>query len=188
MRRPITATLLALALTGALAAPARADFNTTGTLSGDATLTPTGTPGVFVQNFTGTGDDTTFGAFTTTTQSTIDFRNPPSVLITDGMLTQTFSNGMLFAAGSGSGTANGMGMATATFDLIITGGTGFFLGAKGTETVTTTITLTSPTTTSVTGSYTGSISVVPEPGSLALSAMGAAVAAAVSLLRRRRGE
>src|ERR1700675_1230268 len=101
MRRPITATLIALVATVGLAVHVQGGV-ITGTLSGDSTLTPTITPGVFVQNFTGDGDDTTFGSFTPQSLSTIDFSNPPAILISNGMFSETFLQGTLFGTSSGS--------------------------------------------------------------------------------------
>jgi hypothetical protein len=152
-----------------------------GTLSGDSTLTTTGSPGVFVQNFIGDGDDATFGSFTAASQSNIDFSKPPQIAISGGSLTETFSNGTLFGTSSGDGTASGQGTATVTVDFAITGGTGFFAGASGEVTASESITSTSPTTESITGSYTGSLTLAPEPGSLTLLAAG------LGFLWRRRG-
>lgn len=169
MLRSLAATLIALVGMGSFAAPLHAEL-ILGNLSGDSTLTPTGTPGVFSQNFTGEGDDTTFGSFDVNSTSTIDFSDPPHIVVTDTMFTEIFSDGSLFGTGSGGGTANGMGAATVTLDLVITGGTGIFKLAKGDAVATETLTLTSPTTVSANGTYTGTLSTVPEPGSLALLA------------------
>jgi hypothetical protein len=75
MTHSFAATLIALVAMGRLAVPVHADVvNISGTISGDATLTPTGTPGVYVQNFSGDGDDTTFGSFTPASTSTRRFQ------------------------------------------------------------------------------------------------------------------
>src|SRR5450631_1826494 len=95
-----------------------------GSFDGVATLTPTSTPGVFIQNFVGDGTDATYGAFDATSQSTVDFSSPPNITITDGTLSEVFAGGDLFGTGSGTGMANGHGSATFTIDFIITGGTG----------------------------------------------------------------
>ncbi len=158
---------------GALSVPAHAGV-ITGTFTGDSTLTPTGTPGVFIQNFSGDGDDTTFGAFTPLSQSTIDFSHPPNILISNGTLSETFTNGTLLGTSSGSGTASGLGTAAFTINFVITGGTGDFAKFTGEATLTGTITQTSPTTESLAGSYTGAISAVPEPSTLCLLAIGLA--------------
>jgi hypothetical protein len=186
MRHPITATLTALVIMGGLAVPVQGE-SITGSLSGDSILTATNTPGIYTQNFTGEGDDTTFGAFTSQSQSTIDFSKPPAITLSDGSLTETFSNGTLFGTSSGSGTANGMGTATVTIDFVITGGTGFFAGATGEVTITGTITTTGPTTESFSGSYVGTLSTVPEPNSLTLLALAMIPGAIVGGLQRRRG-
>jgi hypothetical protein len=186
MSRPSAVTLIAVVMMGGFALPVRGGV-ISGTLSGDSTLTPTGTPGVFVQNFTGDGDDATFGSFTPQSLSTIDFSHPPDILISNGNLTETFTQGTLLGTTSGSGTASGHGTATFSIDVVFTGGTGLFAGATGEATITGTITSTSPTTESITGSYAGSLSTaVPEPSTLTLLAPVAAVAAVVVVLRRRR--
>src|SRR5271165_3429943 len=131
-----------------------------GSFDGVATLTPTGTPGIFIQNFAGDGTDATFGAFTATSQSTVDFTSPPSITITNGILTEVFAGGDLFGTGSGSGTASGHGTATFTIDFIINGGTGIFEHQHGEAIITGTITQTSPTTEAIDATYTGSL--VPE--------------------------
>ncbi len=172
LRHTIPATLIALAALAGLAAPASAT-SLAGTLSGDATLTPTGMPGVYVSNFSGEADDVTFGAFTLSGQSTVDFSHAPSVTIESGMFSETFSNGTVFGTDSGDGTASGKGTATVTIDLLVTGGTGAFAGVKGEITATEMITMTGKTTESITGSYTGSVSAVPLPAALPL--FGAAV-------------
>jgi len=142
-------------------------------------------PGIYVQNFTGDGDDTTFGSFTPASQSTIDFSNPPTILITSGMLTETFSNGTLFGTTSGNGTASGHGTATFTIDFVITGGTGFFAGDMGEATLTGTITSTGPTTESITGSYSGSLTSTPEPATITLLGIGIAGMAGYGWRRRK---
>jgi len=185
MSRLIAAHLVALVGLAALAMPARAG-SLKGTFDGDATITPTGTPGVYIQNFTGDGDDVTYGSFTPSSTSTIDFSSPPKIRITNGMLLENFANGSLFGTSSGSGMGNGMGVATFTIDFVITGGTGFFANVTGGEvTLNGTITQTSPTTEAISnGSYVGSFS-VPEPSSLTLLAPAAALAAVVTFRRRR---
>jgi hypothetical protein len=186
MRLLITTTLVALVVMGGHVASVRGDL-IVGTISGDSVLTPTGTPGVFVQSLMGEGMDTTFGSFAHESQSTIDFSLPPDILISNGTLVETFAQGTLLGISSGRGTASGVGTATVTLDIVFTGGTGLFAGATGMATLTGTLTRTSPTTQSITdGSYTGSLTIVPEPNSLALLVSGGAVLAAVVVRGRRR--
>jgi hypothetical protein len=113
MVRSFVASLIALVTMAGIAVSVSAG-PISGTLSGDATLTPTGAPGVFTQNYTGDGNDTTFGSFTVQSTSTVDFSHPTNVVISDGMFTETFSAGILFGTSSGEGTASGVGTATFT--------------------------------------------------------------------------
>jgi PEP-CTERM motif len=128
---------------------------------------------VFAQNFTGDGIDVTYGAFTAASQSTVDFSNPPQILISDGQFTEVFAQGKLFGTSSGNGNAGGQGTATVTLDLVFTGGTGVFAGFTGEGTATETITRTSATTESLTGTYTGELtSAVPEPSTWTMLLLG----------------
>jgi hypothetical protein len=154
-----------------------------GTFDGVATITPTGTPGILTQTFSGDGDDTTYGSFTPTSTSTVDFSDPPKIVITNGMISLVFGSGELDGTSSGTGMGNGSGMATFTADFIITGGTGIFANDVGKVTVTGTLKTTSPTTEAVTASYTGSLSTVPEPSSVLLVA-----AALAGVAWRRRDQ
>jgi len=168
----MAAPLLLLVVMVGLIVPAHAD-SLSGTFDGNAMLTPTGTPGVYIQNFTGDGTDVTFGAFDVTSQSTVDFSNPPNIVFTDGMLNETFMNGTLFGTGSGTGTASGHGTATFMIDFVITGGTGIFKGDHGEAMITGDITQTGPLTEAISNaSYTGTL-VTPEPSSLGLLLFGA---------------
>ena len=145
-----------------------------GSFDGVATLTPTSTPGVFIQNFVGDGTDATFGAFDATSQSTVDFTNPPIITITNGTLSEVFAGGDLFGTGSGSGMANGHGIATFTIDFIITGGTGIFEHQTGDAIITGTITQTGPLTEAIEATYTGMLG-TPEPSSVSLLLLGASM-------------
>ena len=184
MVNTITALLMPTLVMGGFALPLHAGIMISGTLSGDATLTAN-SQGVYVQNFSGDGDDTTFGSFTSQATSNVDFSAPPAVTISAGMLTETFPNGTLFGTSSGSGTASGLGTATVTIDFIITGGTGIFAGASGETTFTGTITATSATTESITGSYVGTLSTVPEPASVVVWSGLLALSSVVQRWRRR---
>jgi hypothetical protein len=149
-------------------------INISGTFDGDSTFTPTANTGVYAQSFSGEGEDTTYGSFTSSSQSTIDFSSPPTIAISDGMFLEKFSEGTLFGVSSGNGTASGLGTATVTLDFIFKGGTGLFAGDTGEITVTETITRTSPTAATISnGSYTGTlITATPLPAALPLFATG----------------
>jgi hypothetical protein len=163
LSRLIQATLLVAALVVPLHAS-----HLSGNFDGVGTLTPTGMPGIFIQDFTGDGTDTTFGAFDIVGQSTVDFSHPPNFTITNGTITLTFSNGTLFGTSSGEGVGNGQGMGTFQGDFLITGGTGPFEGFTGDLTLTGTIVRTSPTTETVSASYQST----PEPSTLGLLGTG----------------
>jgi len=158
-----------------LIVPAQAG-SISGVFDGTATLTPTNTPGVFIQNFMGDGTDTTYGAFDVTSTSTVDFSSPPTITITNGMLQEVFAAGTLFGTGSGSGRANGNGTARFTADFIVTGGTGIFGRVHGTATIMGTITQTGPLTEAISNAaYTGTLTSVPEPSSISLLVLGASL-------------
>ena len=137
-------------------------------------LRPPAHPECTFRTSSGDGTDATYGAFTATSQSTVDFTSPPSIIITNGMLTDVFAGGKFFGTGSGSGTANGHGTATFTVNFIITGGTGIFEHQTGSATIIGTITQTSPTTESIDATYTGNIG-TPEPSSFSLLFLGASM-------------
>ncbi len=143
-----------------------------GTFDGNATITADGSPGLFTQNFAGDGDDNTYGSFTPTSQSLIDFSGRSDLTITDGTMTDVLDDGELFGTTSGSGAITGRGTATFTVDFEVTGGSGIFAGDTGEVTYTGTITRTSLTTESIEGTYTGSISTSPEPSTWPLLASG----------------
>jgi hypothetical protein len=185
MRRLLAVALALLAAFGSLAVSASAGA-ISGSLSGDATLTPTGTPGIFTLNVTADGIDPTLGPFTSQSTSTANFTNPPHISITNGTFTETFAQGTFFGTSSGQGLGNGKGTATITLDLVITGGTHHFERANGELTITATIVTTGANSVSVTGTYTGNLSSVPEPSTLGLLAPVAAIGAVVTLRKRRR--
>jgi hypothetical protein len=186
MRPSITAAVVVFVALAGFVLPAHAEL-LSGTFSGESTLTPTGTPGVFVQNFTGHGVDATFGSFTAQSTSTIDFSRPPSITVSGGILSEVFSQGSFSGTSSGDGTASGRGTATFEADVVITGGTGIFAGATGEVTLTGTITATSPTTELITGgTYTGSFTPIPEPSSFSLVTVAIVVGAGALFRQGRR--
>jgi hypothetical protein len=74
-------------------------------------------------------------------------------------VTDTFAGGTLFGTFTDSGTVSG-GVSTGTLALIITGGTGAYLGYTGTETETATVT---DATGAFIGTGTGSLTTTPLP-------------------------
>lgn len=186
LRRPAASRFLVLATLGLLAVPAEAD-TISGSFEGVGVLTPTQTPGVFEQDFTGVGEDTALGPFTTQSHSTVDFSLPPDLVFSEGMVSLTFAQGTLLGTSSGTGTASGLGTATFEVALVFTGGTGLFAGATGGATITGTIVSTGPTTNRVTASYDGSLTLIPEPGSLTLFALGAAALVGAPIWRGKGG-
>ena len=179
MMRTPSVSLAALLVTAGVIAPAGAG-PISGSFEGDSIFTPTAIPGVLAQTYTGEGTDTTFGSFTVQSNSIVDFSSPPAISVNNGTLTETFAEGTLFGTFSGEGTTSGTGIGTATAEWVFTGGTGLFTDATGEGTVLQTIVKTGPTTASGSATYTGTLSLVPEPGSLAL------LATAVFLFYRRR--
>ena len=151
-----------------------------GTLMSTATITPTGTLGVFDVNSTGSGTDSLSGAYTTTSMYIVTFTSPTTNIFS-GSFVNVFSQGTTFGTFTGSGTATGADTSTITEDGLTTGGTGIFAGITGKFTVTGTATQTGPTTNSFTGTYTGSIT-TPEPSSLALMLAGIGL---LPLMRKR---
>jgi hypothetical protein len=76
MIRSLAATLFALVMMGGLAVSAQADSTaTSGTVTGNSTLTATADPFVFDSNFAGSGVDTVSGNFTTTNMGTTKFNS-----------------------------------------------------------------------------------------------------------------
>jgi hypothetical protein len=178
MKRSMTLPFMALVVLAGVTAPACAGA-ISGTVSGITTITPTNAPNVFIQDLTGEGNDTVLGSFSMQSQSTVDFNNPLDIIISNGMCSQTFSEGTLTGICYGSGTTTGVGTGTFTTFIVFTGGTGLFAGATGGMTVTGTEMTTGPTTGTITASYVGTLSSVPEPGSLALLASAVAIGAIV---------
>jgi len=183
MIRTVVAIPMALAAFSCAVAPVRASI-ISGTLNGASTLIATGNPGIYTQDFSGDGDDFTYGSFTPMGISIIDDSNPSAFTITHGGFLEAFSEGTLFGTDTRSETARGPGGETVTIDFVITGGTGLFAGATGEFDATVNVTAISPTTDSESGTYIGTLTLAtPEPGSLILFGSAAVV---VFCMRRRR--
>ena len=91
-----------------------------------------GWPGIYTKNFTGDGTDDIYGAFTPSSNSTVNFSKSASdpvqrvVYSWIPLRTEPCS-----APVRGHGIGNGSGMATFTIDFVITGGTGIFAEVTG---------------------------------------------------------
>jgi len=172
------------------------DITLGGTFSGDVTLTPTVTDGVYTQSFAGQGYDSNFNSnFDVSSSSTVDFSSPSSLSFSDGTFTLTLASsgggspvmgnpdgtGALTGSVAGTGTIGSGGAATFTVSFTITGATGQFTGlagSMGSATVTGTLTPTGPNTQALgNGAYSGSLSPVPEPSAAILMASSLAVMA-----------
>jgi hypothetical protein len=129
MRRSITAAFVALVVLGGLVALARAG-SISGDISGDTVNTPI-SPNIFLQSFSGEGDDTVLGSFAMQSQATVDLGNPLDIVISNGTRSQTHAEGILYGISSGSGTTTGMGTGTFEIEIVFTGGPGCLRGPRG---------------------------------------------------------
>jgi hypothetical protein len=149
---------------GAFVLPVQAStISTSDTFSGTATTNPPSSTSpnyVATESTTGTGDLSPLGPYTVTTSGTETVYGPSftSFAVT-GTVTDTFAGGTLFGTFTDSGTVSG-GVSTGTLDLVITGGTGAYLGYTGTETETATVT---DATGAFSGTGTGSLTTTPLP-------------------------
>jgi hypothetical protein len=180
MIRSLAATLFALVMMGGLAVSAQADsIPTSGTVTGNSTLTATASPFVFDTNFTGSGVDTVSGNFTATNIGTTTFNSTFTSFTASGTFIDVFAGGTVFGTFTENGTVTG-NTSTINVHSVTTGGTGMFLGDTGESIVTGTNTTTSSPM--FTGTYTGFINTVPEPSSLALMLAGIGL---LPLMRKR---
>jgi hypothetical protein len=180
MIRSLAVTLFALLLMGGVAVSAQADSTpTSGTLTGNSTLTATADPFVFDSNFTGSGFDTVSGNFTATNMGTDTFNLFGTMFTSTGTFIDVFAGGTVFGTFTGTGTVTTATTSTITLDTVTTGGTGMFTGDTGEGIVMgTTITTNSPM---FSGTYSGFIT-TPEPSSLALMLAGIGL---LPLMRKR---
>jgi len=186
MRRSIP--LLLILLLAGTVVPARAGtISLSGNFSGGVTFLKSLAPDVVPQAFVGGGNDTTYGAFTATSQSTVDSTDPSQPLFSDGTLGLIFGKkGTLGGTYSGSGTVNSDGTTSFTIDLLITSGSGIFAGATGTVIITGDISTVSPRPMVIQGTYVATLA-IPEPNSLTLLALAVTCGAGVMLNRGRKG-
>ena len=180
MIRSLAATLFALVMMGGLAVSAQADSTpTSGTVTGNSTLTATADPFVFDSNFAGSGVDTVSGNFTTTNMGTTRFNSTFTSFTSSGTFIDVFAGGTVFGTFTENETVTGATTSTIALDSVTTGGTGMFLGVTGESIVIGTNTSTN--TPMFTGTYTGFIT-TPEPSSLALMLAGIGL---LPLMRKR---
>lgn len=159
--------LLFLMLPGALQANT---IPISGTVSATNFLVLTTPPNIFSATSTGTGVDTTSGAFTFSAAATSTLTDPTDFLVSNGTFMETFAGGTLTGTFTGSGTVNPITLATTFTDNLVFGsGTGIFAGDTGQATLSGTgvFALSGPST----SSYTGTIT-TPEPSTLVLLSAG----------------
>lgn len=164
---PISAGLLFLVLTPVLQADT---IPISGTIAASNSAVFAAPPNIFNGTSTGTGLDSTFGAFTFSA-AYIGPVDPTSFTITGGTFLETLAGGTLSGTLTGSGTIDPI-TKTTTFTeiLVITGGTGSFVGDTGQLTLTGTG-VSGVTNTPSTGSYVGMVTTpvtTPEPSTLLL--------------------
>ena len=121
MIRSLAATLFALVMMGGLAMSAQADsIPTSGTVTGNSTLTPTGILGVFGSNFIGSGVDSVSGAFTATNTGITIFSSS-TAFTSSGTFIDVFAGGTVFGTFTENGTVTGATTSTITIDTVTTG-------------------------------------------------------------------
>lgn len=116
---------------------------------------------VATSSSSGTGLLSPLGSYTVTTSGTVTAFSSCSFycFTVTGTVTDTFAGGTLFGTFTDTGTNSGS-LSTGTLDLVITGGTGAYLGYTGTETETATVTI---ATGAFTGTGIGSLTTTPLP-------------------------
>jgi hypothetical protein len=178
--------LAAFVVLGAATSAQAQTFPVTATASGSYDLTPT-SPTTAHANGTGTGSDSLIGAFSLSVSYDLDFSDIFNQHITNGVLGNTYSGGNSLS-GAFTGTARVTGPTGGDFDVDIqfTGGTGFYTGATGSAHGMGMFTFTGPLTADFTLSYGGSVTVVPEPSTLALLGVALACGLSYRVLGNRR--
>lgn len=155
-----------------------------GTISASNFLVLTTPPNIFSGTSTGTGADTTFGAFTFSSAETAIITDPTDFLIANGTFVDTYAGGSVSGTFTGSGTINTSTEATTFIEnFVFTSGTGIFAGETGQATLSGTgvFALSGPST----ASYTGAFVTTPEPSTLAL--LGVSLLGLVGIgLRKKR--
>lgn len=169
----IATTIAGLAL-GAFVSPVQAStISITDTFSGTSTTNPPSSTSpnyVATELTSGTGNLSPLGSYTVTTSGTETVYGSCSFLCftVTGTVTDAFVGGTLFGTFTDSGTVSG-GVSTGTLELVITGGTGAYLGYTGTETETATVT---DATGAFSGTGTGSLTTTPLPSTWAMLLSG----------------
>ena len=176
---------------GAFVLPVQANtISTTDTFSGTSTTNTSLVGGNYVgtESTSGSGNLSPLGPYTVTTSGDVTTYGPSFTSFTvTGSVTDTFAGGTLFGTFTDSGTVSG-GVSTGTLDLIITGGTGAYLGYTGTETETAMVTdATGAFSGTGTGSLTFTASVAtPLPAALPLFATGLGAFGLLGWRRKRK--
>jgi hypothetical protein len=175
---------------GSFVLPVKAStISTTDTFSGTSTTNTSLVSGNYVgtESTSGSGNLSPLGPYTVTTSGDVTTYGPSFTSFTvTGFVTDTFSGGTLFGTFTDSGTVSG-GVSTGTLDLIITGGTGAYLGYTGTETETATVLADGTFTGTGTGSLTfTSLSTTPLPAALPLFATGLGTLGVLARRRKRK--
>jgi hypothetical protein len=164
-------------------------ISTTDTFSGTSTTNTSLVSGNYVgtESTSGSGILSPLGPYTVTTSGNVTTYGPSFTSFTvTGFVTDTFAGGTLFGTFTDSGTVSG-GVSTGTLELVITGGTGAYLGYTGTETETATVLADGTFSGTGTGSLTtGSLSTTPLPAALPLFATGLGTFGLLGWRRKRK--
>ena len=173
---------------GAFVLPVQAStISTTDTFSGTSTTNTSLVGGDFVgtESTSGSGNLSPLGPYTVTTSGDVTVHGPSFTSFTvTGFVTDTFVGGTLFGTFTDSGTVSG-GVSTGTLELVITGGTGAYLGYTGTETETATV----QSNGTFAGTGSGSLTTpaeTPLPGSLPLFVSGLSALSLTGWRRKKK--
>ena len=153
-----------------------------GTISATNFLVLTTPPNIYSGTSTGTGFDTTSGAFIFSSAWTTILTDPTDFLVANGTFLDTYATGTLSGTITGGGTVNSTGTTKFSENLVFTSGTGIFAGGTGQATLsgTGTFALSGPSTASYIGTFT-----VPEPSTVELIIASLLGLMGMDLLKKR---